>query len=188
MNDEEKEIKKEGNWFTQQSTPVKAIIGLVGICCIGVILIFAMGAMSPDGINTSFNFTDFSGNTTGWSTERVGAHSFKIPAGYEEYSSTSGVSGGKIVTFSHKNDNEKTLVISDLNQQLDLDDFAVQYGLKISNDGRKTTINGEPAYRFETTSNGYEFYSYIINIDGDTYNFIITTDTSNPDKFIESLF
>jgi hypothetical protein len=144
--------------------------------------------MLPNGVDTSFNFTDFSGDTSGWSTERVGAHSFKIPSEYEEYSSTSGESGGKIVTFAHKNDDEKTLVISDLNRQLDIDDFAVEYALEIGANGRKTTINGETAYRFETTSKGYEFYSYIINIDGDTYNFIITTDTPNPDKFIENLF
>ncbi len=184
----EKGIKKEGNWFTKQSTPIKVIIGVLAICCIGVIVLFAMGAMSPDGIQTSFNFTDSSGKTTGYSTEKIGKESFKIPTGYTIFSNVTGEGGGVIVTYIN-NQTNNTLTITDTGQQLsNIESFATNYAEEKGSEAVKTTIGGETAYKVDVTSQGYTFYSYILNINGETYNFVIDTETPNPDEFIANLF
>ncbi|MCL2116688.1 MAG: zinc-ribbon domain-containing protein [Methanobrevibacter sp.] len=55
------------NWFSKQSTAVKATIGVFGICCIGVILIFAVGTLLPEGLDTDgVNFSSEGFTTDGW--------------------------------------------------------------------------------------------------------------------------
>lgn len=55
MNTENKNVEKSGNWVSKQSTPVKAILGIAAVCCIGLIVLLAIGIMTPGGINWEFN-------------------------------------------------------------------------------------------------------------------------------------
>ena len=45
---------KEGNFFTNLSTPVKIIMAIVAICCIGAIIFVVAGMLTPGGIHFSF--------------------------------------------------------------------------------------------------------------------------------------
>lgn len=55
VNTENKSVEKSGNWFSKQSTPVKAILGIVAVCCIGIILLLVIGMLTPGGINWQFS-------------------------------------------------------------------------------------------------------------------------------------
>lgn len=51
-----KNIEKDnGNWISKQSGAAKAIMGVIGICCIGISVLIIIGAMIPGGIQTDFN-------------------------------------------------------------------------------------------------------------------------------------
>jgi hypothetical protein len=74
-----------GGWWSKQSTGVKAGIGIAGVCCIGLILLVALGGfLSPDKTNNTANL---SGNFTG------GNLTFNYPAGW-----TNSSTGGEIVS------------------------------------------------------------------------------------------
>jgi hypothetical protein len=45
MTDKEKTSE---NWFSKQPTSIKYIIALIGMCCIGIIIISAIGSFVPD--------------------------------------------------------------------------------------------------------------------------------------------
>jgi hypothetical protein len=45
MTDKE---KTNGDWFPKQPTSIKYIMALIGICCIGIIIISAIGSLIPD--------------------------------------------------------------------------------------------------------------------------------------------
>ena len=63
-NDVQTTTGKNGGWWNKQSTGGKAAIGIVGICCIGLILIIAIaGFGSPDENSSNIN-TDYNTDTT----------------------------------------------------------------------------------------------------------------------------
>jgi len=173
-------VEKEGNWFTKQSTPVKVIIGIVAICCIGAIILVALGMAIPGGINFDYN--------VGFHTETVGSHSFKIPSEFERKTDTTTASGAQMVTFQSKSDANKVLIITAFNQEINLETFAENFGQSVGSAGEKITINGKPTYKFKTTENGETAYLYILTIDGKTYDFVVSESISNPDQFVSDLF
>lgn len=175
MNDEEKEIKKEGNWFTKQSTPVKAIIAIVAICCIGAIIFVALGMLTPGGINYDFS--------TGFHTETVGSHTFKIPAGFDKIESSSQGSA-QVAIFGNSSDDQ--IRISSLNQD-SLEELTASYSEIAGDNGTKVSINGETAYKFSTTVGGYPTDIYIMNIDGKTFTFELSGNFSNSQQFVADI-
>ena len=174
---EDARTEKEGNFFTKQSTPVKIIIAIVAICCIGAIIFVIAGLLTPGGINFDAS--------TGFHMETVGAHSFKIPASFEKVNETTELGGAKMAFFQSRSNSNKRFAITAFTNELDLDEFAVEFGEQIGVDGEETTINGEPAYKFENTKNGV--YSFILNIDGKSYSFSVSDAISNPDQFVADL-
>lgn len=67
-----------GNRPSKQSMPVKLILGIVGICCIGVIVLVVIGMLVPGGINYEFgtNTVKFPYETT------IAGVTFHLPEGY----------------------------------------------------------------------------------------------------------
>lgn len=54
MSDETEIVNKKTSWWSKQSTGAKAAIGIVGICCLGLILVLGLSAMaSPDKTATT---------------------------------------------------------------------------------------------------------------------------------------
>jgi len=179
-NIEKGSVEKEGNWFTKQSTPVKVIIAIIAVCCIGAIILVALGMTLPGGIDFNYN--------VGFHTENVGSHSFKIPAGFERKTDTATTGGSQMVTFRSTSNDRDVLIITAFNKELDLEKFAENFSKELGSDGEKITINGKEAYKFKTTENGETAYLYILTIDGKTYDFVISDTISNPDQFISDLF
>ncbi|MBI5681269.1 MAG: hypothetical protein HZC47_10275 [Methanobacterium sp.] len=68
MSDEEG-INEKTSWWSKQSSGVKAAIGIVGICCLGLILIVGFGAMaSPDKTTSTANQSTTQTTTTSQSS------------------------------------------------------------------------------------------------------------------------
>ena len=195
-NQEKIEEKIENSKNSQSVLPILIFIVL---CLIGVLAIFSLATSALDGISLGFTSEDNSNQNNGNNIEnnrnniknneniieKIGKHEFKIPTGYEKQGSENEANGGLTASFMNKDIN--FLYISYLNQRVNLEDFAKEYGKELGNEGVKLTINGEPAYRFEIQSLGYSFYSYAMNINGDTYTFLISKETPNPDDFIAKL-
>jgi len=179
-NIENENVEKKGNWFTKQSTPVKVIIGIIAICCIGAIILVALGMTIPGGTNLGYN--------AGFHNETVGSHSFKIPAEFERKdNNTAPTSGTQIAMFQSKSDGTKVLSITATNQEINLETFAEYFSKSVGSDGEKITINGKPTYKFKTTEYGATVYLYILTIDGQIYNFVVSESISDPEQFVSGL-
>jgi len=172
---------------SKNSKPILAIIIFIVLCLIGALAVFNLATSTLDGISLDFISDDtFNLNlNNGNNIEKIGNHEFKIPTGYEKQDSRDENTGGLTVSFM--NEDIKLLYITDLNLRANLEDFAKEYGKQLGNEGVKLTINEEPAYKFEIQSSGYSFYFYLMNIKGDTYTFLISKETPNPDDFIAKL-
>lgn len=79
VNSENKSVEKTGNWFSNQSTPVKAILGIVTVCCIGIIVLLGIEMLNPGGINWEFNTNT---NDKFPNEVNVSGVTFYIPEGY----------------------------------------------------------------------------------------------------------
>ena len=165
--------EKEGNFFTKQSTPVKAIIAIVAICCIGAIILVALGMTMPGVLN--FN--------VGFHTETVGSHTFKIPAGFDKINSTSQGSA-EIAIFGNSSDD--MIRISSLNQDA-LEELSATYSQISGDNATKVNINGNPAYKFSTTVSGYPSDIFIMNIDGKTVVIETSGSFSDSQKFVADM-
>ena len=170
---------------SKNSQPVLPILIFIVLCLIGALAIFSLTTPALDAISLNFFLDDNLNQNNRNNIEKIGKHEFKIPPGYEKQESKNEVNGGLTVSFMNEDIN--FLYISYLNQRVNLEDFAKEYDNELGNEGVKLTINGEPAYRFEIQSLGYSFYSYVMNINGDTYTFLISKETPNPDDFIVKL-
>lgn len=84
----DKQSKGFQRWWNQQSTNRKAVIGIGGVCCIGLILlVLAGGIMAPDKTTTDNSKTDTSqvtNNQTNTSKINDGPLSFELPSGWTE--------------------------------------------------------------------------------------------------------
>ena len=67
-----------GKGLSNQSTAVKIILGIVAICCIGIIVLVVIGMLVPGGISYEFgtNTAKFPYETT------IGGVTFHLPEGY----------------------------------------------------------------------------------------------------------
>lgn len=83
---DKKGIKEQWN---EQSNKRKALMGIVGVCCLGIILIIVIGGMvSPDAINNTDNQTKLNQTTTNETTSAKASivfenkyYKFTIPEG-----------------------------------------------------------------------------------------------------------
>ncbi|MDO8869516.1 MAG: PsbP-related protein [Methanobacteriaceae archaeon] len=83
---------EQKNWFKRQNNGVKALIGIVGLCCIGVILLVVIsGMMAPDATTDSTSTSTTSSPSTSSSTSSSlqtfngGGISFQYPNNWNEY-------------------------------------------------------------------------------------------------------
>ncbi|MCL2687907.1 MAG: hypothetical protein FWE58_05170 [Methanobrevibacter sp.] len=94
--------EKSGNWFSKQSTPVKVILGIVAVCCIGLILLVVAGMLTPGGIHWGFD-TNSGDNFTGETT--VQGVKFSLPEGFNLSQSETTSAYFKIYMYSDGTNN-----------------------------------------------------------------------------------
>ena len=88
-----------GGWWSRQSSGGKAAVGLVGLCCIGLILIIAIGGMFlPD---TILNNQDQNTSSINDKTFEGSGISFKYPSTWS-INSSGNESSDKVVTLIRK--------------------------------------------------------------------------------------
>jgi hypothetical protein len=117
--DEKNEIinnGQSGNWLSRQSTATKLILGIVGICCIGAIVFFAIGSMIPGMVNYEFNTNagDMEVNDVTFSNGiSVDGLKFYLPDGFSSYESSN--NGGIVESkYSDGTDYITICVVSDI--------------------------------------------------------------------------
>lgn len=63
-------------WWAKQSSGTKGVLGVVGVCCIGIILIVAIGGiLSPDANTSSSNITNTAKTSSSTTTTPVESES-----------------------------------------------------------------------------------------------------------------
>lgn len=90
---------EEKNWFKRQNNGVKALIGIAGLCCIGLILLVVIGGMmAPDATTdnnststTSSPSTSSSTSSSSLQTFNGGGISFQYPNNWQEYTPEGGL-------------------------------------------------------------------------------------------------
>jgi len=112
MTDEEKNNK---NWFSRQSIVIKSIITLFGVCCIGLIVLFAIGSMMPDSM-----IPGDSSQSKLYENEYI---SFKYPKSFVDVTFFYHRDDGEYIFFSMFQDSEQNgLIVS----SKEIDDSLVQ--------------------------------------------------------------
>jgi len=183
MTNEENQTKEEINPASNQSPPAKdsktpvilGIIGILGICCIGIAILFFIGPFAPDENDVK--------------VVNIDGYDFNIPPGYKEVST----SGKKYREF--KNGDDKILRIQNSQNYDPPFVYVIIVSQELDIEGTPVTINGKEAYKFNTSNTdggGEQMYTYLISLPNDKnipYNYYIsiTRNTPNPDEFVEKL-
>ena len=138
MTDEEKEIE---NWFQKQPAPVKAGIGVIGICCVVLTLFLVINTVIT--ITTTYEV-------------KIGSLEFRIPVDYINGSKLNASDGKKGVSkdpfykskskkvFAPKNKTYDFMIVVKPSKKANIK--------KIKKEGINTTINGINGYFFKGTS------------------------------------
>jgi len=155
---------QSGNWLSRQPTVVKVILALVAICCIGVIILLALGMIIPGGFNWQFDAVSFPQETT------IGNSKFYLPSGFSKVESDT--SSPTMKSYSYSNGvnyitiSVYTLSYDQLVNNLKSSPRTSNFGTATFNGVTGTTLdyygsNGaERAFVFE--KNGY---GYLIEMD-----------------------
>jgi hypothetical protein len=188
-----KNTKSQGNWWSRQSNGTKAIIGILGICCIGlIVLIVFAGYFAPNMSNTlttplnnnsSTSNTTTTSNSTNLNTFKGSGVTFQYPKDWNQYTSDSSDPDRIVALKSDKADISLLSVFVE-----DAHGDGLEYWKKIQKDAlssndtiiseKSVQIAGVSGYRldYSYTNNGGGEHSNIIFVkNGKKYELLFTT-------------
>ena len=158
------------------------VLGILAVCCVGVIVVVALGGGS---FELGFNLFD---SGPKYRNETVSGYQFKIPDEYEKMKEDV----GGMVEF--KNDTNKFVRIDSVDQRYDLYTWSLAIQAVLGGpSGSKVDLNGTPAYRFEVedifTGGKTEqtVYAYALNLDGKSFFIVISKGVENPNEFLTTM-
>lgn len=172
-------------WWGQQSTGVKALIGIATVCVVGLVVIIVMGAMIFPDLTTSY--TSPTTTTAGLQTYTGNGISFQHPSKWHEYAPDPDlVSADEILNMETTGDDRSILTVSA--ESADGKDVAywknISLGSVSSTDTvisqKQIDIAGVNGYRIDTsyTDSGSGYQSDIFFVkNGKLYTLLFTTDS-----------
>lgn len=182
---------EEKNWFKRQSNGVKALIGIAGLCCIGLILLVVIGGMmAPDATtDTTSTSTSSSPSTSSSASSSLQTFngkgiSFQYPNNWNEYTPNKGLDDDEVVNLETDAGDYSILSVYVKNSDENLEywkDIAVDnpYSPNTDIDQKSIQIAGVDGYRVDSSysiSGGSGYQSIIIFVkNGKYYKLLFTT-------------
>ena len=181
---------EEKNWFKRQNNGVKAVIGIAGLCCIGLILLVVIGGMmAPDATtdttstSTSSSSTSSSASSSSLQTFNGGGISFQYPNNWNEYTPDGGL-GDRTVALETQDGGYSLLSVYVENSDESLEywkDISVnnQYSSNTVIDQESIQIAGVDGYRVDSSyynsgGTGYQIDVIFVK-NGKYYDLLFTT-------------
>ena len=164
-----------GTTKKKSSNTILIVVAVIAVCCIGAAVVLFTGAIT---------FSDFMGPT--YNEETIGGHVFKIPTEFKKDSSKADKIYEQFI-----NDDNQFIRIQSTGPETDLYDFALWLSLILNGaEGKKVSINGTSAYRFnavDTDGSGQSLYLYAVIFGGDSYVISVSKNIQNPDEFVANV-
>ena len=166
-----------GGWWNKQGKGVKAAIGIVGVCVIGLIFIIAIGGMlSPDKNQSTSSSAD--------KTFQGSGISFNYPNSWNEYTPQTTTSES-VVNLERDDPNVAILSVSEYNDSRSLTELLASETNIAESEGdviskTSVTVDGEPGYqitwKYSTNGGGIQQNTFFVknNIE---YRIVFTGDS-----------